>query len=190
MLTKDQKTVIIVGHTHCSGVEAALTAVRRVPSLHQGEPIAIFQNLPNAAYTADRPINQWLIPLTNLAISLDLSKAPDNEAAEMLLVEENVKAQVLNVCQTWSIQQAWNDGRSVLIHGWVHDVTTGRLRDLAVTVGPAGNESLFAQNIKPGYNGWHRIASRPSAEGVLAPADLGTYNGWTRGAQLSVASKL
>jgi len=125
-----------------------------VPCLQQGDPIAILQNLPHAAYTADRPINQWLTPLTNLAISLDLSKAPDNEATVTLLVEANVRAQMLNVSQTWSIQQAWHDGKAVSIHGWVHDIGTGKLRDLGITMGPAGNEPRSQTDVPPGHNGW------------------------------------
>jgi len=171
MLTKHQKIVIIVGHTHCGGVEAALTAVRRVPSPHQGEPIAVLQNLPQSAYTADRPINEWLTPLTNLAISLDLSKAPDNEATETLLVEESVKAQVLNVSQTWAVQQAWNDGKNVLIHGWVHDVATGRLRDLDITVGP---ESNFG----PGHNGWRGLVPEPLTRSAKPMSFSSKLAGW------------
>jgi len=75
------------------------------------------QHLPlDFTYTKDRPIDQWLNPLTNLAILLDLSEAPDNEAAETFLLKESVKAQLLNMSQTWSVQQAWNDGKPLLIH--------------------------------------------------------------------------
>jgi len=164
MLKCNRKIAIIADNTHCGGVEATLIGVRPIPSLQQGEPFTVLQYLPlDFTYTEDRPIDQWLNPLTNLTISLDLSKAPVKEATESLLMEENVQARVLNMSQTWSVQQAWNDGKPVLIHECVHDIAIGRLRDLGVTLRPAGNDSLFSakDDVPPGHNGWPRGVPEP-----------------------------
>ena len=41
---------------------------------------------------------------------------------------------VLNVCQTTIVQDAWNRGQELTVHGWVYGVHDGLLRDLGMTI--------------------------------------------------------
>jgi len=57
------------------------------------------------------------------------------------LVEENVKSQINNIANMEVMKEVWKEevagtGRKVRIHGWIFDLSTGRLRDLGVTRGP------------------------------------------------------
>jgi carbonic anhydrase len=59
-----------------------------------------------------------------------------------LLCELNVKAQVANVCHTNVVQNAWERGQSLDVHGWIYGVGDGLLHDLKVTV--SGSEQIDA----------------------------------------------
>jgi carbonic anhydrase len=53
------------------------------------------------------------------------------------LCELNVVEQVNNVCQTTIVQDAWDRGQEVSVHGWVYGLKDGRLNDLNMTVSAA-----------------------------------------------------
>ena len=42
--------------------------------------------------------------------------------------------QALNVCQTTIVQDAWQRGQDVAVHGWVYGLNNGLLEDLRMTV--------------------------------------------------------
>ena len=50
------------------------------------------------------------------------------------LCELNVVEQVVNVCQTTVVSEAWAKGRTLAVHGWIYKVTDGLLRDLGLCV--------------------------------------------------------
>ena len=50
------------------------------------------------------------------------------------LCELNVVEQALNVCQTTVVQDAWQRGQEVVVHGWVYRLHNGLLKDLTMTV--------------------------------------------------------
>lgn len=50
------------------------------------------------------------------------------------LCELNVVEQVANVCQTTIVRDAWANGRSLAVHGWIYGIGDGLLRDLGVCV--------------------------------------------------------
>ena len=50
------------------------------------------------------------------------------------LCELNVIEQVVNVCETSILRDAWERGQEVAVHGWVYGIADGLLRDLGVTV--------------------------------------------------------
>jgi carbonic anhydrase len=116
--------VILSGHTECGGVNACLGAALA------GSKVAV------GTSPTDAPINQWLAPLHQLALTL---KPTDNSALQALaVVEANVQRQVDNICETEIIQKSWaqasqNGGRAVQVHGWVHEIGSGELRDLGLT---------------------------------------------------------
>lgn len=126
-------TVVIVGHTECGGAAACFNASIS-PSYSPDK-----QNAIVSEESSHGPINRFLTPLTALAASLQLSDIPKEEALP-ILVEENVRAQVENLCQAPTIVNAWANksgkGKDVWVHGWVYDLATGKLKDLGITQGP------------------------------------------------------
>jgi carbonic anhydrase len=56
----------------------------------------------------------------------------DKEALDTL-VEQNVRVQVRNIERSSTIVNARAAGRNVYIHGWVFDISEGKLRDLSIT---------------------------------------------------------
>jgi carbonic anhydrase len=55
------------------------------------------------------------------------------EARMDRLCELNVVEQVLHVCQTTTVADAWRRQQSLAVHGWIYDLRDGLLRDLGVT---------------------------------------------------------
>lgn len=49
------------------------------------------------------------------------------------LCELNVVEQVVNICQTTIVQDAWDRGQKLEVHGLVYSLFDGRLRDLGIT---------------------------------------------------------
>jgi len=125
--------VVVVGHTECGGAAACFNASCS-PAFSPGKAFATDPSL-----APDAPLNRWLAPLTTLAAELQLSSTPKDEAVPVI-VEENVRMQVENLCQAPTIVNAWANksakGKDVWVHGWVYDLASGRLKDLGVTQGP------------------------------------------------------
>ena len=61
------------------------------------------------------------------------ASAPTTAAADRLC-ELNVIEQVANVCQTTIVQDAWERGQELAVHGWIYGLKDGLLRDLNITV--------------------------------------------------------
>ena len=51
-----------------------------------------------------------------------------------MLCELNVVEQVVNVCHSTVMKDAWARGRVVTVHGWIYGVHDGLLQDLLVSV--------------------------------------------------------
>jgi carbonic anhydrase len=50
------------------------------------------------------------------------------------LCEFNVIEQVINVCRTTIVRDAWSRQQSLTIHGWIYAVSNGLLRDLGISM--------------------------------------------------------
>ena len=50
------------------------------------------------------------------------------------LCELNVIEQVVNVCQTTSVQDAWARNQAVTVHGWVYGLEDGLVRDMGISI--------------------------------------------------------
>ena len=113
------KHVLVCGHTNCGAVKAALT----LPSSSA--------LLTNCWISQIRDIrNQHVDELVGLTL--------DQQVVH--LVKLNVMKQVFNVCTSPVLQQMWEAGSEVFVHGLVYDVSTGELSRL---VGPlAGNDEV------------------------------------------------
>ncbi|HHJ12129.1 MAG TPA: carbonic anhydrase, partial [Chromatiales bacterium] len=58
------------------------------------------------------------------------------------LCELNVIEQVHNVCRTTIVQDAWDRGQELSVHGWIYGIGDGRLRDLDTVI--TGKDQLEA----------------------------------------------
>ena len=106
------KHIIVCGHHGCGGVRAAL----------HNDRIGLADN--------------WLRHVQDVAIKhrAELDALSDVRAREDRLCELNVGEQVVNVCQTTVVRDAWARGQSLAVHGVVYDLRDGLLQDLAMTV--------------------------------------------------------
>lgn len=102
------KHIIVVGHYGCSGVVAAL----------RGDRIGLADN--------------WLRHVQDVRQKHEarLSALADAAARGDHLCELNVVEQVANVCQTTMVQDAWERGQNLTVHGWVYGLRDGLVRDL------------------------------------------------------------
>jgi len=104
------RDIIVCGHYGCGGVRSALEA----------KPLGLIEN--------------WLRHIQDLARHhrRELAVLPSDDARVERLCELNVIEQVLNVAETTVLEAAWDRGQAVSVHGWIYDVSDGRLRDLNV----------------------------------------------------------
>jgi carbonic anhydrase len=49
------------------------------------------------------------------------------------LCELNVGEQVRNIVQCTAVQEAWERGQALAVHGWIYDLKDGLLRDMHVS---------------------------------------------------------
>lgn len=112
------KHVMVVGHYGCSGVHAALS----------GKRVGLADNWLRHVQDVSQKHGRYLGEVT-------ASRAQSDR-----LVELNVIEQVMNVCHTTIVQDAWERGQDLTVHGWVYSLKDGLLRDQGITVD--GAESL------------------------------------------------
>ncbi len=109
------KHVIVCGHYGCSGVHAAMIN-RRV-----GLADNWLRHVQDVHQKHERYLGDVL---------------PSKERADRLC-ELNVIEQVVNTAQTTIVQDAWERGQQLTIHGWVYGLQDGLLRDLGMSVSHA-----------------------------------------------------
>lgn len=100
--------VIVCGHYGCNGVKAAM----------EDHQLGLVDN--------------WLRNIRDVYARFkeELENIPDEVARYDRLVELNVMQQLLNVCHTTIVQGAWMRGQPLWVHGWVYNLSTGKLKDL------------------------------------------------------------
>ncbi|MBI5255068.1 MAG: carbonate dehydratase [Burkholderiales bacterium] len=126
------KHIIVVGHSNCGGVRTAL-----------------FNHRAGL-------VDNWLRHVQDVR-DQHLAFLDPLEPAQRVnaLVELNVLEQARNVCRTSIVQDAWQRGQEVVVHGWVYGLHNGLLEDLTLTVshadqvGPAYENAL--QRVKQRY---------------------------------------
>jgi carbonic anhydrase len=103
--------VLVVGHYGCGGVAAAM-ANRRLGL-----------------------IDNWLRHIQDVHHKhvVYLESQPEDKRADRLC-ELNVIEQVVNVCQTTIVQDAWHRGQELYVHGWTYALEDGLVRDLKLTI--------------------------------------------------------
>ena len=75
-----------------------------------------------------------------------LAGIDDEARAADRLCELNVIEQVLNVCHTTIVRQAWEQGQELAVHGWIYGLHDGLIRDLHMSVGGSSQVNAVYQN--------------------------------------------
>ncbi len=103
--------IMVVGHYGCGGVRATLDNLK----------IGLADN--------------WLRHVQDVQLRhKPIIEAAAPEARVDLLCELNVIEQVVNVCRTTVVQDAWARGQQLKVHGWVYGLKDGIVNDLDLTV--------------------------------------------------------
>jgi len=104
--------IIVCGHHGCGGVKAAM------------------DNLQLGL------IDNWLRHVQDVIHAHEelLADVKDEEKRLNRLCELNVIEQVLNVGRTTIVQNAWQRGQEIVVHGWIYGLEDGLLRDLDVSI--------------------------------------------------------
>ena len=101
--------VVVCGHYNCGGVKAAM----------QPADMGI--------------LNPWLRNIRDVyrLHREELNSITDEHARYNRLVELNVQEQCVNLIKTAAVQEAYKE-RNLQVHGWVFDISTGKLIDLKI----------------------------------------------------------
>ena len=104
--------IIVCGHYGCGGVKAAK------------------QNLKLGL------IDNWLRHVQDVAEKFQpmLAAVKDEHERMDRLCELNVLEQTINVCQTTVVQNAWERGQPLAVHGLIYGLHDGLLRDLNIRI--------------------------------------------------------
>ena len=104
--------IIVCGHHGCGGVKAAM------------------DNLQLGL------IDNWLRHVQDVLHKHKSALAAIEDEDKRLdrLCELNVIEQVVNVRRTTIVQEAWERGQELAVHGWIYGLKDGRLRDLGVSI--------------------------------------------------------
>lgn len=113
--------IIVVGHSNCGGVTAALYDQR----------VGLVENWIRHVQDVRHMHSEWL------------ATVPEPRRVDALC-ELNVLEQARNACHTTVVQDAWARGQAIVVHGWVYGLHNGLLEDLALTV-------ARAEDVDPAY---------------------------------------
>ena len=118
------KHVMVVGHYGCGGVAAAL----------RNRKFGLADN--------------WLRHVQDVQKKHAAAFAHPAGDEHMVdrLCELNVIEQVQNVCQTTVVQDAWERGQELTVHGWIYRLQDGELRDLCATAADPAEVDGAIQN--------------------------------------------
>jgi carbonic anhydrase len=105
------KHILVVGHYGCAGVAAALTNRR----------MGLADN--------------WLRHVQDIRLkhATHLETFPEDRRADRLS-ELNVIEQVVNVCQSTVVRDAWDRGQDLTVHGWTYSVRDGLINDPHISI--------------------------------------------------------
>jgi carbonic anhydrase len=104
--------IIVCGHYGCGGVQAALS----------NDKLGLIDNWLRHVQDVKQKHGQLV------------SELDDEARRARRLCELNVIEQVVNVCQTTIVEQAWEQGQELTIHGWIYGLEDGLVRDLNIDI--------------------------------------------------------
>ena len=119
------KHVIVCGHYGCGGVKAAMG----------NQSIGIIDN--------------WIRNIKDVyrVNKEELNEIEDEDKKFNRMVELNVVEQVFNLAKTSIVQNAWNIGQELHLHGWVYGLNSGYVTDLNVNFSSNKDlDSMFKLN--------------------------------------------
>lgn len=132
--------IIVVGHSGCGGVSAALSDRR----------VGVADNWLRHVKDVINRHEAWL------------ETVPPERRVDALC-ELNVVEQALNVCHTTVVQDAWQRGQHLVVHGWVYGLSNGRLQDLTMTVTGAAHLDTAYRQALARVKARHLPAATPEA---------------------------
>ena len=129
------KHIIVCGHYACGGVMAAMDDTR----------LGLIDN--------------WLRHIQDIIHkhSAALDSLPDYNARLDKLCEISVIEQVVSVGETTIVQDAWERGQDLEVHGWIYTIADGIYRDLNVSI-----KSLEQLDAMRDGTFEHRAETRPA----------------------------
>lgn len=104
--------IIVCGHYGCGGVSAALF----------NKELGLIENWLRHIQDVVLLHQNWLDEIAEPAARCDR------------LCELNVIEQVMNVCRTTIVREAWRRGQSLSVHGWIYALSDGRIKDLNIGI--------------------------------------------------------
>ncbi len=120
--------VIVCGHYGCGGVKAAM----------EDHKLGLIDN--------------WLRHIRDVRKKHEETLEAIDDDVERLekLCELNVVEQVLNVCHTTIVQEAWAAQRDLTVHGWIYSLKNGLLKDANTCIsGPDDLSSVYRLGFRP-----------------------------------------
>jgi carbonic anhydrase len=132
--------IIVCGHYGCSGVHAAMAGTR----------VGLADN--------------WLRHVGDIALKHAglLAEVELETLRHARLCELNVIEQVVNVCQTTVVQDAWARGQPLSVHAWIYGLLDGRISELGFGVdAPQDLAPAYAAAIAAVRHG--RVGTSPHA---------------------------
>ncbi len=106
------KNIIVCGHYGCGGVQAAVKSTR----------LGLCDNWIRHIKDVHEKHISRLNSINEEKIKIDK------------LCELNVIEQVVNVCETTIVQDAWQRNQVLSVHGWIYGINDGLLHDLDICV--------------------------------------------------------
>ena len=106
------KEIILCGHYGCGGVQAAMG----------DQQVGL--------------VDHWLRNIRDVYFNKQNAFGEDLSEKERvnLLCELNVAQQVANVTHLPAIQNAWEEGQELSVHGWIYDINDGLLKRLTPSI--------------------------------------------------------
>jgi carbonic anhydrase len=118
------KHIIVTGHYGCGGVRASIAGQRH------------------------GLIDNWLRHIQDVykKHQKSLDQYEDFDVKCDRLCEVNVIEQVMNVVGTTVVQDAWDRGQTVSVHGWIYGLDNGLVNDLNIAIrDQQGSEAIYQQ---------------------------------------------
>lgn len=100
--------IIVCGHYGCGGVQRSMVTKRGAMLDHWLQPISMLHRKHKAVFDA----------------------VPNERARLDRLCEVNIEMQVRRLAQTPTVENAWERGQTLNLHGWIYAIDDGLLRDL------------------------------------------------------------